>query len=59
MKPWLNDLISEEHGGFVAGRQILDEVVIATEVIHSMAMSKERAMFVKLDMAKAYDGVKW
>lgn len=39
------------------GRQILDGVVIAMEVIHSMASSKERAMFIKFDMAKAYDRV--
>lgn len=29
--------------------------MIAMEAIHSMANSKERAMFMKLDMAKAYD----
>ena len=55
----LADLISEEQSGFVAGRKILDGIVIATEVIHSMAKSKEKAMFIKLDMAKAYDRVRW
>lgn len=29
------------------------------EAIHSMASSKEKAMFIKLDMAKAYDRVSW
>lgn len=57
LKPLLSSLISTEQGGFVEGRQILDEVVIAMEAIHSMANSKERAMFMKLDMAKAYDQV--
>ena len=33
-------------------------MVIATEAIHSIATSRERAMFIKLDMAKAYDRVK-
>lgn len=59
LKPLLGALISTEQGGFVEGRQILDGVMIATEVIHSMASSKERAMFIKLDMAKAYDWVSW
>ena len=59
LKKWLPIIISEEQGGFVAGRQILDGVVIAFEAIHSMATSKEQSMFVKLDMAKAYDRVKW
>jgi hypothetical protein len=59
LKPYLASLISEEQGGFVSGRQILDGVVIASEAIHSMAMSKEKAMFIKLDLAKAYDRVSW
>ena len=59
LKKGIGDLISEEQSGFVAGRQILDGIVIAIEVIHSMARSKDKAMFVKLDMAKAYDRVRW
>ena len=59
LKPFLATLISEEQGGFVGGRQILDGVVIASEAIHSMATSKEKAMFIKLDLAKAYDRVSW
>ena len=55
LKPFLANLISEEQGGFVGGRQILDGVVIASEAIHSMATSKEKAMFIKLDLDKAYD----
>ena len=34
-------------------------MVIAIEAIHSMATSRERSMFVKLDMAKAYNRAKW
>ena len=40
-------------------RQVLDGVVVATETIHSMANSKDKAMFIKLDMAKAYDRLRW
>jgi hypothetical protein len=59
LKKWLKVLISEEQSGFVAGRQILDGVVIAMETIHSMANCHKKAMFIKLDMAKAYDRVRW
>ncbi|XP_057868067.2 uncharacterized protein LOC131075253 [Cryptomeria japonica] len=59
LKSCLPMIISEEQGSFVAGRQILDGVVVASEAIHSMATSQERSMFIKLDMAKAYDRVKW
>ena len=37
----------------------MDGVVVATETIHSMANSKDKAMFIKPDMAKAYDRVRW
>ena len=33
--------------------------MIAMEAIHSMSTSKKKAMFIKLDMAKAYDRVSW
>ena len=59
LKKGLVDLISEEQSGFVASRQVLDGIFIATEVIHSMARSKEKVMFIKLDMVKAYDRVRW
>ena len=59
LKVWLPMVIFEEQGGFVAGKQILDGVVIASEDIHSMCTSRECVMFIKLDMAKAYDRVNW
>lgn len=59
LKICLPAMISEEQGGFVAGKKILDGIVIASKVVHSMHNSKDKAMFVKLDMAKAYDRVKW
>ena len=34
-------------------------MVIASKTIHSMDTSKEKAMFIKLDLAKAYDRVSW
>lgn len=33
--------------------------VVGFEAINSMVVSKEKSMFIKLDMAKAYDRVKW
>ncbi|XP_059066521.1 uncharacterized protein LOC131857810 [Cryptomeria japonica] len=59
LKSCLPVIISEDQGHFVVGGQILDGVVVASEVIHSMVTSKEKSIFIKLDMAKAYDRVKW
>lgn len=41
----------------MANRKFLDGVFIMAKTIHSMATSKEKAMFIKLDMEK--DKVKW
>lgn len=43
----------------MVGKKILDGVVVEDETIHSMSNSKEKAMFMKLDMVKAYDMVRW
>ena len=59
IKKWLPIIILEEQGGFVNGRIFLDGMVIAIEAIHSMASSRERAMFVNLNMVRAYNRVKW
>ena len=37
----------------------MDGEVITSEAIHSMCTSRKHAMFIKLDMAKAYDRVNW
>ena len=59
LKVCLPMVFFEEQGGFVVGKQILDGAVIASEAIHFMCTSRKCAMFIKLDMAKAYDRVNW
>ncbi|KAA3469259.1 LINE-1 reverse transcriptase isogeny [Gossypium australe] len=53
--------ISAKQAGFIAGRNISDNIIIAQEVIHSMR-NKQRGknwMVIKLDLEKAYDRVSW
>ncbi|KAA3475230.1 Retrovirus-related Pol polyprotein LINE-1 [Gossypium australe] len=54
-------LISQEQAGFIAGRNIFDNIIIAQEVIHSMRCNRKgrKWMAVKLDLEKAYDRVSW
>lgn len=52
-------LISQEQGGFVKSHQILDGVIVSSEAVHSMSNLKQKSMFIKLDMSKAYDKVHW
>ncbi|XP_074298011.1 uncharacterized protein LOC141628812 [Silene latifolia] len=61
LKPFLNDIVSENQSAFTAGRLISDNVLIAFELFHHMKNLRhgEGFMAIKLDMAKAYDRVEW
>ena len=50
-------LISYSQGGFVARRQILDNIIIVQESIHSSVERKKQGMAIKLDMTNAFDRV--
>jgi hypothetical protein len=62
MRPLMDAIISEEQSAFVPGRFIItDSVLVAYENIHYLRWKKGKAgaCAIKLDMAKAYDRVKW
>ena len=44
---------------FIKGRYILESVVVAHEIVHSVHSSKEPGVIIKLDYEKAYDRVNW
>jgi hypothetical protein len=50
-------LISKEQNAFIWSRYILESVVIAHEIMHSIYKSKEPEVIIKLDYEKAYDKV--
>jgi hypothetical protein len=43
----------------VEGRQIMDSVILANEVIHSLKTLKTPGMLIKLDLSKAFDRLSW
>lgn len=55
MKPPIDKMLSSNQKGFVEGRHILDVVIVAHELIHSIENNKKPAMVLKLDISKAYD----
>jgi len=57
IKPFLKKLISASQGGFVEGRNIIDNVIQVQEIIHSSKQRNEKGMLVKLDMANTFDRV--
>eukprot|EP00253_Pinus_taeda_P008423 PITA_08423 len=49
----------EEQTGYVEGRQILDNIIQAHEVVHSLKSNKQAGMIIQLDLAKAYEKLSW
>eukprot|EP00253_Pinus_taeda_P007518 PITA_07518 len=58
-KPLLPTIISGEQSRYVEGRQILDNIIQAHEVVHSLNSKRKASMIMQLDIAKAYDKVNW
>jgi hypothetical protein len=59
LKPIFPYVISKEQAGYVEGRQIMDSVILAHEVIHSLKSTKTPGMLIKLDLSKAFDKASW
>lgn len=61
LKVDLGKCISEVQSAFVPERSILDNALIAIEVVHFMKskVGKEGDVALKLDMRKAYDRIDW
>ncbi|GJR39911.1 RNA-directed DNA polymerase, eukaryota, partial [Tanacetum coccineum] len=52
-------IVSDSQSAFVAERQILDGPFILNEILHWCKRKRKKAMFFKVDFAKAYDSVRW
>jgi hypothetical protein len=62
LKSVLHKCISETQSTFVPGRSILDNALVAIELVHHMKTKtriKERSVALKLDISKAYDRIDW
>ncbi|VFQ92357.1 unnamed protein product [Cuscuta campestris] len=56
----LHLIISEEQGAYVPGREIMDQILITKELVHHINRKAHGGnLIVKLDMAKAFDKLKW
>jgi hypothetical protein len=58
LKHFMSKLIAENQGGFLKNKQIIDNIVLVQEAIHSRRRNKDWGMVIKLDMANAFDHVK-
>ena len=58
LKKFLPSLISENQGGFMEKRQIVDNIILVQEAIHTNEESGEASMVIKLDMVNTFDRVR-
>ena len=59
MKVVMPDIIEEHQSAFVGGRNLLDGVVVANEVVDDAKRSRKSCCLFKIDFEKAYDSVNW
>jgi hypothetical protein len=62
LKLVLDKCISDNQSAFVPGRSILDNAMIAIEIVHYMkakTRGKKADVALKLDISKAYDRIDW
>lgn len=59
LKSVIPSVIDECQSAFVGGRNMLDSVLVANEVIHEARMRKNSIFALKVDFEKAYDSVEW
>lgn len=52
-------IISESQSAFIGGRNILDGVLIANEIVDGWKKNKIKGIVLKLDFKKAYDSINW
>lgn len=53
----LPKIILENQGGFIHGREIVDNFLLVQEAIHSSLLRKEQGMVIKLALENAFDRV--
>jgi hypothetical protein len=58
LKPLLPTLVSQEQARFVEGRQIMDNIIHAHKLIHTLKLQKREGMIIQLDLAKSYDKIR-
>ncbi|BBH04509.1 transposable element gene [Prunus dulcis] len=57
----MQKIVSPAQASFIPGRQIVDNIIVAQEVLHKFRNSKGKKGFIawKIDLSKAYDRINW
>ena len=52
-------IVRPEKIGFIKSKYILDNIIVVWEGMEWAHKSKQKAIFLKIDFAKAYDRIEW
>jgi Reverse transcriptase (RNA-dependent DNA polymerase) len=52
-------LISHTQTVYIKGRKIMDNVVVASEVLHQVRIRKNKGVLFKIDFEKTFDMINW
>jgi len=55
----MSSVISENQSAFIHGRQILDGILIANEIVEDAKRLKKDLLLFKVDFEKAFDSIDW
>jgi hypothetical protein len=55
----VGDLIPKTQSAFLKGRQLVDGVVVANEIVDYAKKTGKECLILKVDFEKAYDSVEW
>jgi hypothetical protein len=59
LSPFMNNLVSYAQNAFIRKRCIHDNFLYAQRVIQLLHRNKKPALFIKLDISKAFDSIEW
>ncbi|GKV32054.1 hypothetical protein SLEP1_g40687 [Rubroshorea leprosula] len=59
LKVVLDGIVGEQQMAFIRGRQLMDGVVVANEVIDDVKKKRKETFLFKIDFEKAFDKVSW
>ncbi|GKV15257.1 hypothetical protein SLEP1_g26053 [Rubroshorea leprosula] len=59
LKNVLAGVMGQQQMAFISGRQLMDGVMIANEIVDETKKKKKKAFMLKIDFEKAYDKVSW
>ena len=55
----IGSVISDSQSAFIKGRQILDGILVANEIVDEARRRKKELLLFKVDFEKAYDSIDW